>query len=424
MRTKYEQTLEYMYKKLPMYQRKGATAFKKNLDNIIKLCSLLGNPQDNLQCIHIGGTNGKGSTTHILSALLQSQGYRVGVYTSPHYVDFRERIKINQELISKQAVVDFIHNLKADIESIQPSFFEITVAMAFNYFCNQKVDFAIIEVGLGGRLDSTNIIRPVISAITNISLDHVNMLGNTLEAISYEKAGIIKPEIPVMIGETHPTTKPIFEEIAQREHAPIHFSDILVDVVYQQGTATIKTEDHTWTVQVPWWTEYQAHNLKTAVSIFEYLIKKYAFKINISRNQDFLEYMPEKTHFLGRWQWISQSPKILTDSAHNEAGLHYLLKKLAALPYSKIHFVLGFSSDKDLTIIWKHFPKEHKYYWVKANIPRGMDVDYLTKEATKVGFKGKAYTSVRKGLAAAKLSVKPGELIFVGGSIFVVAEVL
>jgi dihydrofolate synthase / folylpolyglutamate synthase len=428
--SKYKDTLDYMYAQLPMYQRIGAQAYKKDLNNTIALCKSCGDPQLDFPSIHIAGTNGKGTTTHIIAGCLQAQGYKVGVYTSPHYKDFRERIKINGEYISRKYITKFIDTYKIDLEYIKPSFFEMTVALAFSYFRDQGVDYAIIETGLGGRLDSTNIIMPLMSVITNISLDHQSMLGDTLIAIAGEKAGIIKPHIPVVIGETQEDIKHVFDQKSIHNHSPISYAD-------QQTTLILKSDqkngllvydvhiddqlvfkDLTTTLVGP----FQSHNLITA--LFSIYKLSHIIKIDFEAIADFFPSLVAETKYIGRWQIMGQSPLTIADSAHNEGGLKIILNELKNYTYQQLHIVLGFVNDKDVGNILKLFPISATYYFAKADIPRGLDAASLRTSASQYGLQGKAYRSVRQALAAARMSANKSDLIYVGGSIFVVAEVL
>lgn len=423
--TKYTDTLSWMYKQLPMYQRQGQSAFKKNLDNIIALCSQLGNPQDKFKSIHVAGTNGKGTVSHLIGFGLQVQGYKVGIYSSPHYKDFRERIKINGDYISKKEVVHFIKENEKAITRIKPSFFEITVAMAFDHFAKSNIDVAVIEVGLGGRLDSTNIINPLLSVITNISLDHTEMLGNTIPEIAREKAGIIKNRIPVVIGETQVETTSVFKKKASDCQSPISWIDQNLSLKSDEVNITLKANGKKvfTTDSNPLKGEFQLINIRTAIgtllALQEYLT------INISDIGRQFGSFRNAVNYMGRWQLIGYTPDILVDSAHNKAGLSYLKKYFDANSnYEHLHIVCGFVNDKDLDSILPLFPISASYYFAKANIPRGLDAKLLAANAKKHGLSGKSYSSVKKALSIAKRKAKKKDLIFIGGSIFVVAEVL
>jgi dihydrofolate synthase/folylpolyglutamate synthase len=388
----YSAVLDYLYNALPMFQRQGAPAMKKDLTNIVKLCEALGNPHKSLKTIHVAGTNGKGSTCHILSALLQSQGYSVGLYSSPHYKDFRERIKINSELVSRKFVIDFVNNNRTIIERIKPSFFEITVAMAFSYFAEKKPDYVIVEVGLGGRLDSTNIITPELSIITNISKDHTQFLGDTIPLIAGEKAGIIKQNVPVIIGERQEETTQVFSEKAKAMKAELMYAENKVKMNVSGRDISLAYAQSKIHCTLPWFSSYQKYNIQVAWTAFHLLMNG---GIDEQRAKVYLENMPAKTYFLGRWMKLSEQPLIIAESAHNEAGLRIVMEKLKTLDYKNLFMVLGFSSDKDLSSVLPFFPKKAQYLWAKANIPRGMNADYLHRYARIHDLHGKQYSTVR-----------------------------
>lgn len=425
----YSSVLEYIYAKLPMFQRQGPSAYKKDLTNTILLCEAVGNPQDRIKTIHIAGTNGKGTTTHIIAGGLQAQGFKVGVYTSPHYKDFRERIKINGAYISAAYITGFINKYHPQIEAIQPSFFEVTVALAFAYFESQNVDYAIIETGLGGRLDSTNIIKPLLSVITNISYDHQQLLGDTLEAIAGEKAGIIKHGIPILIGERQSAVEKVFLQKAKEVGTSISFAEDHLELTLLQednGRKAYKVtyDGKTWisslstTLSGP----FQEKNIITGLCALK-LMGQF-MKIDDTKLINFFPDLVKKTGYIGRWQILGQQPLIIADSAHNEGGLNLVLKEIKNISKSRLHIVVGFVNDKDLGKVLALFPENATYYFAKANIPRGLEAKSLKEEAKKYGLKGKDYSSVRKAFAAAKKKAKADDLIFVGGSIFVVAEVI
>ncbi len=412
-----------------MFHRIGAAAYKKDLGNTYALLEYLGNPQHKFQSIHVGGTNGKGSTSHMLSAILQAKGFKTGLYVSPHYRDFRERIKINGRYISRQYVIDFVEKMKPIIAEVQPSFFELTVAMAFDYFAQRKVEVAVIEVGLGGRLDSTNVITPVLSVITNISFDHMQFLGNTLPEIAAEKAGIIKPGVPVVIGETHPESAPVFIATAKEKNAPISFADqqiqvkllaenfshsyfeVLKDgiVVYPDLAANLHGN-------------YQILNVQTVLQAVSKLPK--TWEINDQSIATGLKDLVPLTRFMGRWQVLAQNPTIIADSAHNEAGIQLAMQQLAKIPRQKLHLVIGVVRDKDLAKMLPQLPADGIYYFAKPDIPRGLEAEVLQKTAAEHGRKGRAYSSVKNALNAARRHAQKDDLIYVGGSIFVLAEIL
>jgi dihydrofolate synthase/folylpolyglutamate synthase len=402
----YSQTVAWMFQQLPMYQRVGVDAFKKDLVNIVNLSNHLGNPQNNFKTVHVAGTNGKGSTSHMLASILQEAGYKVGLYTSPHLIDFRERIKINGKEIPENAVVDFIDSNKNYLEKNKLSFFEMTVGMAFSYFSKEKVDIAIIEVGLGGRLDSTNIIYPILSVITNIGLDHTNMLGNTLEEIAAEKAGIIKPNTPVIIGEYQEETYPVFQKIAKKNSAKM--------LLASSESIPLETDLK---------GDYQKKNSITAYTAVKEL-QSLGFKISSENINQGLLSVISNTGLQGRWQQINTHPKVICDTAHNKEGLRYVINQLKKEPYNKLHIVLGFVSDKKLDDLLALFPSDANYYFCKPNIPRGLDEKSLIQEASLFHLSGNTYLSVKEAYAAALSNSKKEDLIFIGGSTFVVAEAL
>ena len=394
-----------MFAQLPMYQNKGKIAFNSKLDGIISFANHLGNPHRNFKSIHVAGTNGKGSSSHLLASVLQEAGYKVGLYTSPHLKDFRERIRINGKKISKNSVVAFIENNRSFFEMHQLSFFEMTVGMAFSYFDKEKVDIAIIEVGLGGRLDSTNIITPEVSLITNIGLDHTDILGDTIPKIAWEKAGIIKPNTPVVISEFNEETAPVFNDVAAELNSEIIFADKKSYKTYQIGLLG----------------SYQKRNIKGVLSVLN-LLKD--FKIEEQHKIDGFKRVVKNTGLMGRWQKIGEQPLIICDTAHNKDGLSYVLEQLKAQDFEKLHIVLGVVKDKDISEILPLFPKNATYYFCKPKIFRGMDENVLAKLFYDFNYKGNVYQSVNKAFNAAKKQAKKNDLIYVGGSNFVVAEIL
>ncbi|WP_428741964.1 bifunctional folylpolyglutamate synthase/dihydrofolate synthase [Tenacibaculum sp.] len=400
----YQQVLDWMFAQLPMYQRQGQTAFKKDLTNIIALCDELGNPQKKFKTIHVGGTNGKGSTSHMIASILQEAGYKVGLYTSPHLKNFTERIRINGKEISKDAVIDFIEKNKIFLEKQGLSFFEMTVGMAFEEFANQKVDIAVIEVGLGGRLDSTNIIIPEVSVITNIGLDHTQFLGETLPEIAFEKAGIIKKNIPVVIGERQKETENVFIAKAEDCKAPIIFAS---DTMQNYATDLLG--------------DYQKHNVTTAVTAIQQL-KEY--KVTEENIKNGLLNVVKNTNLKGRWQILQEHPKVICDTAHNKEGLFYTLQQLKKENYKQLHIVLGVVSDKNLSEILPMFPKNAKYYFCKPNIPRGLSADELQEQANEFGLIGEVFVSINQAFGKSKISASDEDVIYIGGSTFVVAEIL
>lgn len=403
----YQDTLNWMFSQLPMYQRQGKTAFKKDLSNTLKLAEYLNNPENKFKSVHVAGTNGKGSTSHILASVLQEAGYKVGLYTSPHLKDFRERIKINGQEVSKHFVIGFIKRNKGFFEANKLSFFEMTVGMAFDYFAKQNVDIAIVEVGLGGRLDSTNIVTPEVSVITNIGLDHTQFLGDTLEAIAFEKGGIIKPNIPVVIGETHKETAPVFKSLAKSCDSEILFADQLVSEVYTSDLIG----------------SYQSKNIKTVVQTVKQLQEK-GFKISNKNLKQGLLKVVKNTGLLGRWQILKEKPKVVCDTGHNREGLIYVMQQLSNETFESLHIVFGVVNDKDLSSIVDLLPKKATYYFCKPNIPRGLDAEELQQIFSSYKLKGKAYSSVNEAYNSALNNAKKDDFIYVGGSTFVVAEII
>jgi len=402
----YQETINWMFNQLPMYQLQGASAYKKDLTNTILLANHLGNPQKNIKCIHVAGTNGKGSTSHMLASILQEAGYKVGLYTSPHLKDFRERIKINGTDISEDFVCHFINKNKTFFEANDMSFFEMTVGLAFEYFTKEKVDIAIIEVGLGGRLDSTNIITPLVSVITNIGFDHVQFLGDTLEAIASEKAGIIKPKIPVVIGEYTPETKKVFLAKAKENDSPIYFASDLITKEYPSDLIG----------------DYQKHNKKTVLQTIAILNNQNNFKITPSQIESGLLKVVKNTGLLGRWQQLGEFPKIICDTAHNKNGLEIVLNQIQKETFDTLHIVLGVVNDKDLDTILPLFPTDAVYYFCKPNISRGLEASDLQEKAAKHKLKGHTYRSVTEAYMSAKNKATKNDFVFIGGSTFVVAE--
>jgi dihydrofolate synthase/folylpolyglutamate synthase len=400
----YQQTLDWMFAQLPMYQREGKTAFKKDLTNILAFSKELNFPEKKFKSIHVGGTNGKGSTSHMLASILQEAGYKVGLYTSPHLKSFTERIRINGEEIPKQEVTSFIAKNKAFLEKQRLSFFEMTVGLAFDYFAKERVDIAIIEVGLGGRLDSTNIITPEISVITNIGLDHTEFLGETLPEIAFEKAGIIKKNVPVIIGEKQTEVINVFLEKTKE-----CTSEIYVGL----------KDDKNYTSDLL--GDYQRANAKTAVAAIQQLKGFTVSEKNISEG---LLNVVKNTSLKGRWQVLQENPKVICDTAHNKEGLRIVLNQLSKEGYRKLHIVLGVVSDKDLGAILPMFPKEATYYFCRPNIPRGLSEAILQEKASTFKLFGEKYISVKKALESALLDASQGDTIYIGGSTFVVAEII
>ena len=390
-----------------MYQRVGKAAYKANLDNTIKLARYLGNPENQFKSIHVAGTNGKGSTSHILASVLQEAGYNVGLYTSPHLKDFRERIKINGTMIPKRSVSSFVTKHKSFFETNQLSFFEMTVGLAFDFFRKEQVDIAIVEVGLGGRLDSTNIISPEVSIITNIGMDHTKFLGNTMDEIASEKAGIIKTNTPIVIGETTKETKRVFKDSANSKGAPIYFAEILD---YPDYPSDLKG----W---------YQEANKKTALVVLD-LLKGKGFVISKQAIEKGLLRVTKNTGLQGRWQQLKERPKVICDTAHNREGLEMVFKQLQSEKFTQLHIVLGTVDDKNLKTILSLFPIDARYYFCKPNVPRGLDVATLQLIAKDYLLMGSGYSSVKKAYKNALKNASDNDLIYVGGSTFVVAEIL
>lgn len=426
----FSETLSFLFQQLPMYQRVGAKAFKKDLKNIRKLCDALGNPQDELTCIHIAGTNGKGSVSNMLAAVLQTCGYKVGLYTSPHLRNFTERIRVNGKEIAEEAVIEFVERTKPSIESIGPSFFELTVGMAFDHFQRKKVDVAVIEVGLGGRLDSTNVIQPILGAITNISFDHVGMLGGTLPEIAGEKAGIIKPGITYVIGQDHPQTRPVFEKKAQEEGANLVFAQYKHPLALWKHLGNHQfvgyyNDSHGVDVyELPLAGDFQMHNLRVVVSLVDCLREMEPFELPDDKVKAGILNVVEVTGFKGRMTTLAEKPLVLTDTGHNLAGVREILKAFNRIPHERLHIVWGMVGDKDYPTILKMLPPEASYYYVRPDVPRGLDVDELVQSAREAGLNGERYSSVQAGLAAARKAAHAEDLVFVGGSTFVVAEVV
>lgn len=425
----YQHTLDYIFDKLPMFSRIGAAAYKADLTNTIQLCESIGNPQQQIKTIHIAGTNGKGSTSHMLAAILQTAGYKTGLYTSPHLKDFRERIKINGEMIPEEAVTEFVQRVQETIEIIHPSFFEITVAMAFDHFAKEQVDIAVIETGLGGRLDSTNIISPELSIITNISFDHQNMLGDTLQKIAAEKAGIIKPGIPVVIGEKDAATANVFMDKALVEKAPIIFAGdkrYVSDWKYEHHqliTEVTTTHDDTkayYHLDLP--GVYQTQNLLAVLEAVHQLKVK-GWKIEEEHIQKALHQVKKLTGLHGRWELIQEHPAVILDVGHNEAGVQAIIKQLELATYHQLHIIIGMVSDKEVEKVLSLLPITANYYFTKAQIPRALPEDELEKKARQAGLNGHTYPEVNKALKAALTRAHKDDLVLVCGSVFLVGEV-
>lgn len=427
----YQETIDYLYAQLPMFSRIGSAAYKTDLHNTIALCNALDNPQHKFKSIHIAGTNGKGSTSHMLAAMLQQAGYKTGLYTSPHLKDFRERIKINGEMVSETFVVDFVKKTKELSERIEPSFFELTVAMAFEYFAIEEVDIAVIETGLGGRLDSTNIITPILSVITNIGYDHMNILGDTLEKIAYEKAGIIKPGIPVVIGEYLPETKPVFINKAKETKSPVYFpqdgytvSNITTSAYKLSCDVTSAANNHSEKFTLDLNGLYQVKNLRTVVCA-EGVLLQLGYNITEEAEKYALANVKKLTGLHGRWDVIAEQPMIVLDVAHNEDGIKHLLWQLSAIgnQFEKLHIVTGMVKDKDVDKVLALLPKEATYYFTHAHIPRALPAAELKEKATIYSLHGNVFENVNDAIEKAKANASPKDMILVCGSVFLVGEV-
>lgn len=424
----YEQTLDYLHTQLPIFQNIGNKAFKASLDNIQRFCAHLGNPHTQYPTLHVAGTNGKGSSSHMLAAVLQAAGYKVGLYTSPHLKSFTERVRINGQEMPPQYIVDFVQHHRPQIESWHPSFFEVTVAMAFDYFAQQQVDIAVIEVGMGGRLDSTNVVQPEACLITNISLDHQAILGNTLAAIAQEKAGIIKPNTPVVISERQTETTPVFERISRQHQAPLHFAQDEYNCKWANNVkgmlqATKKGENVLPELTMSLKGNYQANNLGGVLKVIELLQGK-GWKIAPTHIATGLEQTTELTQLKGRWQILQQAPLTICDTAHNEAGLAQVVQQLLHIPARQLHIVLGTMADKSVEKVLPLLPPEAIYYFCAPASQRAMPAMELKQLANDIGLKGEAYQSVSEAYAQALRNVHVTDVVFVGGSSFVVAEVL
>ena len=426
----YQQTLDFLYSKLPMFTRIGAAALKKDLHNTLEMCARLDNPQHKFKTIHIAGTNGKGSTSHMLAAILQKAGYKTGLYTSPHLKDFRERIRINGKMAPKAFVQKFVQQQKKNIEEIEPSFFEVTVAMAFDYFAKEKVDIAVIEVGLGGRLDSTNVITPELSVITNISLDHTNLLGDTLAEIAFEKAGIIKPKIPVIIGEKHKETIDVFKEKAKKENASIVFAEDHLSVTSQPLKGSTLVIDILKNAEVIFPNlcldltgTYQQKNILTVIqSVLK--LRELGFTIPNQAIYQALKNVKKITGLQGRWQTLAKNPLVICDTGHNKAGITEILKNISNTNHQNLHMVIGMVKDKDIDGILMLLPKNATYYFCQPNLERALPAQELAQKARRHNLIGEYYDSVIDAFRNAKQQSNSEDLIFIGGSTFVVAEIL
>lgn len=429
----YQETIEYLYSQLPMFQRTGPAAYKDTLENTWVLDEMYGHPHQSFKTIHVAGTNGKGSVSHMLASILQEAGYKTGLYTSPHLKDFRERIRINGEMISEESVVEFTTSFRKKNENakLEPSFFELTVAMAFDYFKNEQVDVAVIEVGLGGRLDSTNIISPEVSVITNISLDHTALLGNTVKLIAAEKAGIIKSRIPVIIGESDEDTEIVFSQKARKAEALIYFADREFSCPYSMLLPEGKQMINVLKDQKMYYPDlkldllgtYQRKNILPVLKTIEVLISK-GWKIETDNIYRGLSKVTNNTGLLGRWQIIGNNPLIVCDTGHNEAGIKQVIEQIKNTAWKNLHIVLGMVNDKEIDHVLSLLPKEASYYFTRASIPRALDEGELQKKGELIGLQGEKFNTVPKALASAKSNANERDMIFIGGSTFVVADIL
>ena len=433
----YQNTIDYLYSRLPMFSRIGAAAIKNDLHNTQLICEFLGNPEKKIKTIHVAGTNGKGSTSHMLAAIFQKAGYKTGLYTSPHLYDFRERIKINGEMCTKDFVTSFTDKVKPLIEKIEPSFFEITVGMAFDYFASENCDIAIIETGLGGRLDSTNVIHPILSIITNIGWDHMALLGNTLEEIATEKAGIIKKDTPIVISESIPATKQVFLNKSALENAPIYFSEDFITLTAFDNNwdtasfafnqplvhlvnAPLFNPNFSITCDLP--GKYQAKNLK-GVLVAAQLLANMGWKLTDKNIQEALLSIKASTGFMGRWECIQTAPRIVLDVAHNEHGIKALLDQIATTKYNQLHIVTGMVKDKDVDAVLVLLPKKAIYYYTQSHLPRALSATTLAEKGNALGLKGEIYADVNLAIQAACDASAKNDLILVIGSVYLVAEV-
>ena len=432
----YQDTIDYLYSRLPLFSRIGAAAIKNDLHNTLAICSFLDHPERKFKTIHIAGTNGKGSSSHMLASIFQQSGYKTGLYTSPHLYDFRERIKVNGEMCSTQFVIDFTNKMKPFIEKIEPSFFEITVGMAFDYFANENVDIAIIETGLGGRLDSTNVITPELSLITNIGWDHMALLGNNLTSIAQEKGGIIKNNVPIVISETISESKKVFEEKAYEQNAPIYFAENYYNLKkftnhwnsaafeFQNAKNNFENSllENVFTIQCDLPGKYQYKNLRGVLTAIHILHQK-GWNISPENIYRGLENIKKTTGLMGRWECMQDHPKIILDVAHNEHGIKALLEQLDSLEFENLHIVTGMVKDKDIEAALALLPKQAKYYFTQSHIPRALPVKELAEKATTIGLIGENYENVNEAIDNARNNATPKDLIIVIGSIFLVAEV-
>jgi dihydrofolate synthase/folylpolyglutamate synthase len=425
----YGQCLDFLYSQLPMFQRQGAAAYKANLDNTLALMEMLHHPQKSFPAVHIAGTNGKGSSAHMIASVLQQQGYKTGLYTSPHLIDFRERIKVDGAMIPKDEVVAFVERYRAEFTKIKPSFFEITFAMALDYFRKSAVDIVVMETGMGGRLDSTNVVEPVISLITNISLDHTQFLGDSLPKIATEKAGIIKRGVPVIIGTRQEELREVFEKRAAEMDAPLIYAEDIIQLAERPAPSKqcydVKVNSSRKGVFcIPLLGKYQRNNLQGVLAVLYKLDELGDFVISDEHIRKGLACVVKSTGIMGRWQQLADRPKIICDTGHNEDGLRHVLEQLSKESYKKLHFVLGMVNDKDVPAVLEMLPKDAEYYFCRPDIPRGLDVAVLHQAAQRHRLKGTPFDSVNDALKKARENANADDLIFVGGSTFVVADAL
>jgi dihydrofolate synthase/folylpolyglutamate synthase len=428
MFTQYEDVLQYLYANLPMFQRVGAVALKNDLSNTVELCEALDNPQKKFKTIHIAGTNGKGSTSHMLASVLQSAGYKTGLYTSPHLKSFTERIRVNGSEISQAFVVDFVNRIQPVIERVKPSFFEITVAMAFDYFVCEQVDVAVIEVGLGGRLDSTNVITPELSLITNIGWDHTDLLGDTLEKIAAEKAGIIKKKVPVVVSERQPGIEDVFRSKAAAESAPLYFASDIYTVQLRDDRQTIlfdvlkNGKPFQTGIALPLQGIYQQKNLAGVFRAVDILNDK-GWAISDEQLLDGLAKVTSQTGLKGRWQKLGTNPLIVCDTGHNLDGVVQVAEQLKRLSYRQLFMIIGMVKDKDISGVLQLLPKDANYYFCQAAIPRALNANLLAEQARALGLKGEVIANVNEAIQHARAKASAEDVIFIGGSTFVVAEI-
>ncbi len=428
----YKETTQWLFDKLPMYQRMGKAAYKADLGNTVELLNQLDNPQEKFKTVHVAGTNGKGSVANIIASVLQEAGYNTGLYTSPHLKDFRERIKINDEMIGEEDVINFVQSNLDDFGKIKPSFFEMTVGMAFDYFAKNKVDIAVVETGLGGRLDSTNIINPLVSVITNIGYDHTQFLGDTLQKIAGEKAGIIKPDVPVVIGRNQFETAEIFEKKAAETGSTLHYAEEHYDIKLLQSLKPDEQFIDIWKnneifleeVNSPLLGNYQQENIATALMTIEVLTTSNNMVVEPGHIREGIEYLHKNTGFIGRWHILDTNPLTVCDTGHNEEGIKAVVQQIMSTTFDHLHFVFGMVNDKEPEKILALLPRNATYYFCKPDIPRGMDAEILQQKAEEMGLTGLSYSSVDRAFSSAFNNARPRDLVFVGGSTFVVAEVV